>query len=992
MKATGFISLWTLVSLPCSPLANPAEREDVVKHAIKLHRGKGAVIAQRKQWVLESCRKLSGLLHQKNVVLNKLKNAIRAVEKDAGLSDEEKLFQVHTFEIFQKELNESENSVFQAIHGLQRALQGDYKDVVNMKESSRQRLEALREAAIKEEMEYVELLAAEKHQVEALKNMQHQNKSLSMLDEILEDVRKAADRLEEEIEEHAFDDNKSVRGVNFEAVLRVEEDEANSKRNASKREVEDDLGLSMLIDSQNNQYILTKPRDSTIPRADHHFIKDIVTIGMLSLPCGWLCTTIGLPTMFGYIICGVLLGPSGLNSIKVWKISLQGPCYMTVLMIAFGLLWGHLLQIRPTQSVFISTCLSLSSTPLVSRFLAGSVRGDKEGDIDYSSVLLGMLVMQDVQLGLFIAVMPTLIQAGVSTYSSIFKEILRILILIGQILFSLAAVFLLCLVIKTYLIGPYYRKLHTESKGNKEILILGITAFTFLMLTITELLDVSMELGCFLAGALISSQGHMVTEEIMCCIEPIRDFLAIIFFASIGLHVFPTFVIYELTVLLFLTLSVVIMKLVLSLLSAFQKIALSLCPADIKILRRLVLVFGNMAKDAGLIEANGELKVFIDQNLSPGKGSNFPAVSDEWFVQPNLLPLTTVIGQALEKNAGAWVLFEVHSSYAPTALNVIGLVIPEGVVSLLAVHPSTVNTIGKQLLPKTFGQSNVNIAQQVSDTNSRCGTVVGLLMELVRKRNKKGEKNGKGLRHFSMKVCEKVQRKGTTSYNEVADELVAEFTTTDNHISPNESVEKQRRIERIKQKQSQLQELILQQIAFKNLVQRNRQAEQQANRPPPSNSVIHLPFIIVNTSKKTVIDCSISNDKFEYLFNFDNTFEIHDDIEVLKRMGMACGLESGSCSAEDLKIARSLVPKALEPYVTEMAQGSISSVYVTSSSGSASNGTRFSASDFSNGGDGMLATSSNGSQYSGSRVETPVSYVGDDDDDDDDFNENDDDD
>lgn len=56
--------------------------------------------------------------------------------------------------------------------------------------------------------------------------------------------------------------------------------------------------------------------------------------------------------------------------------------------------------------------------------------------------------------------------------------------------------------------------------------------------------------------------------------------------------------------------------------------------------------------------------------------------------------------------------------------------------------------------------------------------------------------------------------------------------------------------------------------------------------------------------------------RFEYLFNFDNTFEIHDDIEVLKRMGMAYGLESGSCSTEDLKMARSLVPKALEPYVT----------------------------------------------------------------------------
>ncbi|XP_069904649.1 transmembrane and coiled-coil domain-containing protein 3 isoform X6 [Oryctolagus cuniculus] len=307
--------LWAL--LLCLPWpAGAAEHEEVARHAIELHRGKGAAAAPRRQWLLGGCRRLSGLLHQKSVVLDKLRNAVRAVERDPGLSEAERLFQVHTFEIFQKELNESENSVFQAVYGLQRALQGDYKDVVNMKESSRQRLEALREAAIKEETEYVELLAAEKHQVEALKNMQHRNKSLSMLDEILEDVRRAADRLEEEIGEHAFDDNKAVKGVNFEAVLRVEDEEASSKQNMTRRDAQGDLGLSMLIDSQNNQYVLTKPRDSTMPRADHHLIKDIVTIGMLSLPCGWLCTAIGLPTMFGYVICGVLLGPSGLNSIK----------------------------------------------------------------------------------------------------------------------------------------------------------------------------------------------------------------------------------------------------------------------------------------------------------------------------------------------------------------------------------------------------------------------------------------------------------------------------------------------------------------------------------------------------------------------------------------------------------------------------------------------------------------------------------------------------
>ncbi len=34
----------------------------------------------------------------------------------------------------------------------------------------------------------------------------------------------------------------------------------------------------------------------------------------------------------------------------------------------------------------------------------------------------------------------------------------------------------------------------------------------------------------------------------------------------------------------------------------------------------------------------------------------------------------------------------------------------------------------------------------------------------------------KGLRLFSSKVCEKVEAKKTTTYNEVADELVAEFS------------------------------------------------------------------------------------------------------------------------------------------------------------------------------------------------------------------------
>jgi len=233
-------------------------------------------------------------------------------------------------------------------------------------------------------------------------------------------------------------------------------------------------------------------------------------------------------------------------------------------------------------------------------------------------------------------------------------------------------------------------------------------------------------------------------------------------------------------------------------------------------------------------------------------------------------------------------------------------------------------------------------------------------------KRRKTDKGGKGLRHFSTKVCEKVKAKGSTSYNEVADELVAELTDPRcqspsdqqydqknirrrvydalnvlmamNIISkekkeirwlglPTNSVqeaysleaEKSKRIDRIKDKTRQLQDLIIQQIAFKNLVERNKEVEKSVGAPTP-NSAIQLPFIVVNTSKKTVIDCSISNDKMEYLFEFDDIFETHDDMEVLKRMDMDLGLEKGQVSEQDLEKARSMVPRALEPYVVQLAQ------------------------------------------------------------------------
>ncbi|XP_074594132.1 transcription factor Dp-1-like [Brevipalpus obovatus] len=243
------------------------------------------------------------------------------------------------------------------------------------------------------------------------------------------------------------------------------------------------------------------------------------------------------------------------------------------------------------------------------------------------------------------------------------------------------------------------------------------------------------------------------------------------------------------------------------------------------------------------------------------------------------------------------------------------------------------------------------------------------------KRRKQDAKSGKGLRHFSMKVCEKVKRKGNTTYNEVADELVAEFSADPiasraafhggfhggdqepfdqknirrrvydalnvlmamNIISKEKKeirwiglptnaaqelveleTEKKQRLERISAKKEQLRDLLLQHIALKSLIERNKKESKVF-----SNAIIQLPFIIISTDSETVINCSISNDKSEYQFNFDNAFEIHDDSEVLKRMGLVHGMDSNDFAQIDRQQydkARYHLPEALRHELDQLIE------------------------------------------------------------------------
>ncbi|KAF7640276.1 hypothetical protein Mgra_00000104 [Meloidogyne graminicola] len=237
----------------------------------------------------------------------------------------------------------------------------------------------------------------------------------------------------------------------------------------------------------------------------------------------------------------------------------------------------------------------------------------------------------------------------------------------------------------------------------------------------------------------------------------------------------------------------------------------------------------------------------------------------------------------------------------------------------------------------------------------------------------------RGLRHFAHKVCEKVKHKGQTNYNEVADELVTEYF--DHAVVPQDPekyqydvrnirrrvydalnvlmamniIEKEKkeirwvglptsslaecrrleeelaqRKERIRQKTEQLQELIVQLVAYKSLVQRNRERERSHGRPSNSE-ILYLPYIIVSTERKTMIECAIAPDKSEYWFNFDRPFEIHDDIEVLKRLGLAYGIERGEVPVEHVPHIKACLPPALRDYVDQIVEGTLTSIDVSQS-------------------------------------------------------------
>lgn len=288
---------------------------------------------------------------------------------------------------------------------------------------------------------------------------------------------------------------------------------------------------------------------------DFRLIVDLVCVLAAAATGGILAGLARQPALLGYIVGGAIVGPTGLGLIKeliqvetlaqfgaafllfalgvefsfselrkVQKISLGGgglQILLTILVttaISVSVGWVS----TPQQGVFLGAILSLSSTAVVLKSLMEA----NETATPHGQVMLGILVVQDLALGLMLAVLPALDRPP----AEIGIAVLQAAVKIG--LFALGAT-----IIGIWVVPRFLRLL--ASMESRELFLLGIVAMCLGIALVTAYLGLSIEMGAFVAGLMISEVEY--ADQTLAYVEPLRDIFAALFFAAIGMLIDPLF-------------------------------------------------------------------------------------------------------------------------------------------------------------------------------------------------------------------------------------------------------------------------------------------------------------------------------------------------------------------------------------------------------------------------------------------------------------------
>ena len=282
--------------------------------------------------------------------------------------------------------------------------------------------------------------------------------------------------------------------------------------------------------------------------ATHGNLTEIAIVALAAMACGLLMERFRQPAIVGYILAGVILGPSAFGLVndraqidmlaelgvllllyvvgmelslrafrRIWRLATM----MTLIQIAASLLvmlvFWYLLDWSIGLTILLAFVVALSSTAVAIKILDGL------GELRTRTgmVAVGVLIAQDLAVVPMMLVVSALGAAdGGMDWSTIPKVVFSVGVLAGLIIYLSSG-----------------RKLSLPfldaAAGHPDLKPLAALAFCFAAAGVSGLLDLSAAYGAFLAGLVIGSSKERAA--MIEATQPIQSILLMVFFLSIGL-------------------------------------------------------------------------------------------------------------------------------------------------------------------------------------------------------------------------------------------------------------------------------------------------------------------------------------------------------------------------------------------------------------------------------------------------------------------------
>ena len=280
---------------------------------------------------------------------------------------------------------------------------------------------------------------------------------------------------------------------------------------------------------------------------DYGVLANLLVIFMASIAVVFVFHQFRLPSIAGFLVAGALIGPYGLNLVSdISTVQVLAEIGIVLLLFTIGIEFSlvHLASMRRLmflaapmqvggvlliawlgamlvglswqQGLFWGFLFSLSSTAIVLKTLAE--RGDS--DSIHGRATIGILIFQDLAVVPMMLLTPIL--GGQSDGGG-----LAILLTLGKSVLVVALVVAAAWYLVPKVLG------HIVRSRSRELFLLTIIVSCLGIAWLTSLGGISLALGAFIAGLVISESEY--SHQAMAEVLPFRDSFNSLFFVSIGI-------------------------------------------------------------------------------------------------------------------------------------------------------------------------------------------------------------------------------------------------------------------------------------------------------------------------------------------------------------------------------------------------------------------------------------------------------------------------